>query len=180
MPGGGGPANALSMEGVAQLSRPERSVSTCRALTGRRQGKHRRAIASLLPVELGSLRPERAGDPRADGFMEAAQHALDRGLLGPPDFVQIPHQGSRRNVTPGVLNAWLGQPNGGATRRGTAMVMVGAKKDEHPRNKVKNAFIRRGYPVFVGRTGWMRMPYGYELRGVNITAEPFSYDVEDD
>ena len=65
MPGGGGPANALSMRGVAQLSRPERSVSTCRALTGRRQGKHRRAIGSLLPIELGSLRPKRPGDPRA-------------------------------------------------------------------------------------------------------------------
>jgi hypothetical protein len=119
-------------------------------------------------------------DVGPDGFMEAAQYAFDRGLLGPPDLVQIPHQGSRRNVTPGVLNAWLGRPNGGATRRGTAMVMVGAKKDEHPRNKVKNAFIRRGYPVFVGRTGWMHMPYGYESRGVNITPEPFSYDVEDD
>jgi hypothetical protein len=60
------------------------------------------------------------------------------------------------------------------------MVMVGAKKDDHPRGKVKNVFIRRGYPVFVGRTGWMRKPYGYESRGVNIQPEPFSYDVEED
>jgi hypothetical protein len=60
------------------------------------------------------------------------------------------------------------------------MVTVGAKKREHPRKKVKNAFIRRGYPVFVGREGWMQMPYGYEMRGTSMTAEPFSYDVEED
>ena len=96
------------------------------------------------------------------GLMEAARYAYGRGLLAPPDLIQIPHQGSRRNVTPAALNAWLGEPNGGNPRRGTAMVMVGAKKTEHPRKKVKNAFIRRGYPVFVGRTGWIHMPYGYE------------------
>jgi hypothetical protein len=60
------------------------------------------------------------------------------------------------------------------------MVMVGANKDEHPRNKVKNAFTRRGYPVFVGRSGWIRQNWGYEDRGLPITAEPFSYDVEED
>jgi len=119
-------------------------------------------------------------DVGPEGFLEAAQCAYNHGILDPPDLIQIPHQGSRRNVTPGVLNAWLGQPNCGAPLRGTAMVMVGAKKSDHPRNKVKNAFIRRGYPVFVGRTGWIRMPYGYESRGVSLTAESFSYDVEDD
>lgn len=79
-----------------------------------------------------------------------------------------------------MLNAWLGEPNGGTPRRGIAIVSVGAKKIEHPRRKVKNAFIRRGYPVYVGRTGWVRMPYGYETRGISMTAEPFSYDVEED
>jgi hypothetical protein len=40
--------------------------------------------------------------------------------------------------------------------------------------------MRRGYPVFVGREGWMRMPYGYPMRGASMIAEPFSYDVEED
>ena len=57
-----------------------------------------------------------------------------------------------------------GQPNGGTRTRGTAIVSVGAEKTEHPRKKVKNAFIRRGYPVFVGRTGWVRQPYGMSAR----------------
>jgi beta-lactamase superfamily II metal-dependent hydrolase len=119
-------------------------------------------------------------DVGPEGLTEAARYAYERGLLCAPDLVQISHQGSRRNVTPAVLNAWLDAPNGGNLRRGTAMVMVGANKKEHPRKKVKNAFIRRGYPVFVGREGWMRLPYGYESRGSSMTAEPFSYDVEED
>ncbi|OSJ34847.1 hypothetical protein BSZ19_10575 [Bradyrhizobium japonicum] len=115
------------------------------------------------------------------GLMEAAQYAKSRGLLATPSMIQIPHQGSRRNVTPAVLDAWLGEPNGGNPRRGTALVMVGKNKTEHPRKKVKNAFMRRGYPVFVNRsTSWMHMPYGYDKRGADMTAEPFSHDVEDD
>ena len=99
-------------------------------------------------------------DVGPDGLMEAARYAYGRGLLSTPDLIQIPHQGSRRNVTPTVLNAWLGEPNRGTCTRGTAIVSVGAEKTEHPRKKVKNAFIRRGYPVFVGRTGWVHSPTG--------------------
>lgn len=58
--------------------------------------------------------------------------------------------------------------------------MVGAKKPDHPRKKVTNAFIRRGYPVSVGRTGWMRLHWGFDARGVPLSVEPFSHDVEDD
>ena len=115
------------------------------------------------------------------GLMEAAEFAKACGFLNAPDMFQIPHQGSRRNVTPAVLNAWLGTPNAGNPRRGAALVMVGKNKTEHPRKKVKNALTRRGYPVFVARsTSSMHMPYGYDLRGSPMTAEPFSYDVEDD
>jgi hypothetical protein len=118
-------------------------------------------------------------DAGPEALAEAADYAATLGV-NRPDVVQIPHQGSRRNVTPVVLNAWLGQPNGGADERGQAYVMVGAKKPDHPRKKVKNAFIRRGYPVFVGRTGWMRSYWGFAARGVPLTAEPFSHDVEED
>ncbi|WP_346295751.1 hypothetical protein LRC39_22940 [Rhodopseudomonas sp. P1] len=119
-------------------------------------------------------------DAGPDALAEAARYAQQHGLLVRPDLVQIPHQGSRRNVTPAVLNAWLGEPNGGTPERGHAYVMVGANKPDHPRKKVKNAFIRRGYPVYVGRTGWMRMYWGWQKRGTALTPEPFSYDVEDD
>lgn len=134
-------------------------------------------------VQLGMFEGRKillTADVGPEGLMEAAQYAHANRLLVQPDLVQIPHQGSRRNVSPEVLNAWLGQPNGGAVNRGVAMVMVGAKKDEHPRKKVKNAFIRRGYPVYVGRTGWIRQNWGWPGRGTSLTPEPFSHDVEDD
>ncbi|MHC2251080.1 hypothetical protein ACVILK_000772 [Bradyrhizobium embrapense] len=119
-------------------------------------------------------------DAGPSALKEAADYAAALGMLTSPDLVQIPHQGSRRNVTPEVLDNWLGVPNAGAEQRGRAYVMVGAKKSDHPRKKVKNAFIRRGYPVSVGRTAWMRRNWGFEARGVPLTIEPFSYDVEDD
>jgi len=119
-------------------------------------------------------------DVGPEGLAEAANYAFQRGFLSAPDLVQIPHQGSRRNVSPAVLDAWLGTSNGGTPKRGSAMVSIGAKKMEHPRKKVKNAFIRRGYPVYVGRTGWIRQNYGFTSRGTDLTAEPFSYDVEED
>jgi hypothetical protein len=60
-------------------------------------------------------------------------------------------------------------------------VSVGANKNEHPRNKVKNAFIRRGYPVYVGRTRWIQYRHEYDRRpgAVDLVAEPFSPEVED-
>ena len=119
-------------------------------------------------------------DAGPEALTEAANYAYLCNMLSAPDLVQIPHQGSRRNVTPAVLDAWLGPKNGGTPERGLAYVMVGAKKEDHPRKKVKNAFIRRGYPLYVGRTGWMRMNWGYPSRGTPLTPEPFSYDVEDD
>jgi beta-lactamase superfamily II metal-dependent hydrolase len=114
------------------------------------------------------------------GLTEAAIYAHSRGLLSAPDFVQVPHHGSRRNVTPTVLNAWLGSPNGGTTR-GVAFVSLGSNKDDYPRKKVKNAFIRRGYPVYACRNGWILQRYGTDPRPgmVDISPEPFSPDVED-
>lgn len=119
-------------------------------------------------------------DAGPEALADAANYAALIGRLSPPELVQIPHQGSRRNVTPVVLDAWLGDPNAGTAERGRAYVMVGAKKPDHPRKKVKNVFIRRGYPVSIGRTAWMRMHWGFQSRGIPLTTEPFSYDVEDD
>jgi beta-lactamase superfamily II metal-dependent hydrolase len=53
--------------------------------------------------------------------------------------VQIPHHGSRRNVSPSVLNEITGQ---------IAIVSVAPKSATHPRRKVTNAFKRRGARVY--------------------------------
>lgn len=95
-----------------------------------------------------------SGDSRllltGDAGIPALHDALDRingtGLTpGGFDLIQIPHHGSRRNVDSEVLNRLLGgvaqQPRGWAI----ASSAWGAPK--HPRQRVTNAFRRRGYPV---------------------------------
>jgi hypothetical protein len=72
-----------------------------------------------------------------------------RSLMGvkqPPDFVQVPHHGSRRNVTPSVLDRLLGPKVSNGHKQGTAFVSVGKDKPEFPRGQVKNAVQRRGLP----------------------------------
>jgi hypothetical protein len=60
-------------------------------------------------------------DVGPEGLNEAADYANDIGVLEPPSFVQIPHHGSRRNVTPAVLDRWLGTRLADQnTKRGTA------------------------------------------------------------
>jgi beta-lactamase superfamily II metal-dependent hydrolase len=85
------------------------------------------------------------------GLNEAADYAEALGILKPPQFVQVPHHGSRRNVTPAVLDRWLGGKMDKGGKYGIAVWSVGENKPEYPRGQVKNAFQRRGYPVHATR-----------------------------
>lgn len=69
--------------------------------------------------------------------------ALAKGL----NLVQIPHHGSRKNVTPTLLNELLGPFTD--DHRGTAFVSVPHQNVDlqFPSKQVTNAFIRRGYRV---------------------------------
>lgn len=96
-------------------------------------------------------------DAGPDALNRAADAAALLGRLSPPTFVQVPHHGSRRNVTPTVLNRWLGDvlPEGSQTR-GTAFCSVGNNKPEYPKRRVSNAFLRRGYPVYKTSGSWLQ------------------------
>lgn len=95
---------------------------------------------------------------------EAADVAATLGRLSPPTLVQVPHHGSRRNVTPSVLNRWLGPvlPEG-AQGRGTAVCSVGEGKPQYPRKRVSNAFLRRGYPVVKTGGGGTWISHAYQM-----------------
>jgi hypothetical protein len=137
-------------------------------------------------VQLGVFDGHRVlltGDVGPEGLMEAARYAAATSLYGPLTFVQVPHHGSRRNVTPVVLDTWLGKPLAkGAGTRGVAFCSVGKDANIYPRRKVNNAFLRRGFPVHATRGiaklsnyGWPRDGWGHDSQ-----PEPFSPDVEDD
>ncbi len=60
-------------------------------------------------------------------------------------FVQVPHHGSRRNVSPSILDKILGDK--GQSNNKTAFVSASKESTKHPRPIVVNAFIRRGCKV---------------------------------
>jgi len=106
------------------------------------------------------------------GLNEAAEYAASLGLLAPPDLVQVPHHGSRKNVTPAVLNRWLGPIKPRGTKTGTAIVSVGKTQDDYPRGQVQNAFERRGYPVHATRTKTKQHSRGGVGRPGWVDSEP--------
>jgi beta-lactamase superfamily II metal-dependent hydrolase len=122
-------------------------------------------------------------DVGPQGLTEAADYAQKHGVLTPPYFVQVPHHGSRHNVSRTTLNRWLGDPLAeGSPNRGTAFCSVGEGDDasKYPRKVVSNAFLRRGYPVHVTKGMGKRHHSQMSSRNgwVASVAVPFSAEVE--
>lgn len=89
------------------------------------------------------------GDAGVNGLWWAIDHAESSGIdLSALTLVQVPHHGSRSNVTPTVLDRLLG-PKLATGTPAKRMAVVSAPKDDekHPRKMVINAFKRRGAPV---------------------------------
>ena len=104
-------------------------------------------------VQLATLGSERillTGDAGVISLSEAADYAKSRGYDLPGiNVIQVPHHGSRHNVSPASLDLWIGRPLPKAgTRVTAAYVSVGKESKTHPRKKVVNAFIRRGSKVY--------------------------------
>jgi beta-lactamase superfamily II metal-dependent hydrolase len=116
---------------------------------------------------------------------EAANYAPLIGLPLPANeirLMQVPHHGSRHNVSTETLNRWLGKVGEEHQEmRSTAIVSAGKDDLDHPRQVVVRAFIHRGATVnetkgktlcfsggaAPGRAGWvsstpLTYPTGYE------------------
>lgn len=112
------------------------------------------------------------------GLTEAADYAAALKLLR-PEFVQMPHHGSRHNVTPAVLDRWLGPRKPEGTCVGTTFCSIGANMPGYPRGQVTNAFIRRGYKVYATRANWLSHYSGCGHPGAwPAVAEEFANEVE--
>jgi beta-lactamase superfamily II metal-dependent hydrolase len=86
----------------------------------------------------------------SDGGVPALERAwdwleLNTGDTRAPDFVDLPHHGSRHNASSAILDRILG-PTGQAPTR-MAFVNVGPGASKHPSPRVTNGFMRRGYQV---------------------------------
>lgn len=133
-------------------------------------------------VQLGELDGQRillTADVGPDGLNEAADYAALLGKLKIPNMVQVPHHGSRRNVTPNVLDRWLGGKVASGVTCGSAICSVGDGKPEYPRGQVSNAFLRRGYPVYVTRGSTIMHHSGSSRGWPSSTPVSFQAEVED-
>jgi len=122
-----------------------------------------------------------------DAGLQALEQAMDYADLWEHDrsqlrFVQIPHHGSRNNVSPSLLDRLIGpifQP--GSSGGVTAFVSTAEKSETHPRKAVVNAFIRRGCTVIAtnGSAKCRSHPPAHRPGWIAASPLPISYDVED-
>ena len=91
------------------------------------------------------------GDAGVKALDEAYYYALMLGIKLPGiDRFDVPHHGSRRNLSSDVLDKWLGpkldrQSNSSLC---TAIISANQKDSEHPKKTVIRALIHRGAKVF--------------------------------
>ncbi len=136
-------------------------------------------------VQLAQLDGKRillTGDAGLIALGEAADYAEAYGYNLPGiDFIQVPHHGSRHNVSPSALDRWLGRclPKG-ETRGTVAFASVAKATKTHPRKRVVNAFMRRGAKVYStnGTSVWHHRGTPLREGWRTATALEFSEHVE--
>jgi beta-lactamase superfamily II metal-dependent hydrolase len=121
------------------------------------------------------------GDAGAEALHLAADH-LDSSEFDWSSLraMQIPHHGSRNNVTPSVLNRYLGDYVQTA-RNKQAYVSCSSKGGKHhPSRRVTNAFHRRGCKVYKTAGGTKRLHHDAPDReGFSTAIEvPFYSEVD--
>jgi beta-lactamase superfamily II metal-dependent hydrolase len=90
----------------------------------------------------------------ADAGQIALEEALDYlqrtyGGFATLGLLQVPHHGSRNNISPSILNRVIGRPlPEGQKRAVSAFVSASLQDEDHPRQVVVNAFDRRGVTVY--------------------------------
>ena len=137
-------------------------------------------------VQYASLCDEKillTGDVGQNGLNEAANFAPVIGLRLPGiDRFDVPHHGSRRNLSTEVLDRWLGHrlPQQLPEGQGTFWAYISANPDDkdHPRRAVVRGLIHRGADVWqttVKRGGYLRTSMNAPPRDNAVPAESLPY-----
>lgn len=123
------------------------------------------------------------GDAGRAALTEAAAFAPNVGLALPGiDRFQVPHHGSRRNVSTEVLDTWLGPRLLAKLEKGqekfTALISSARADKDHPRKSVVRAFIHRGAKVISTEGKTVRTSRNAPNRDGWVTVEPAVYPEE--
>ncbi len=126
------------------------------------------------------------GDVGREGLSEAADFAPSLGLRLPGiDRFDVPHHGSRRNVSTEVLDRWLGPRLPQQLPEGQALfhAYINANPDdkEHPRRAVVRGLIHRGADVMqttTPRGGYLRTSKNAPPRDDAVPATRLPYPEE--
>lgn len=125
------------------------------------------------------------GDAGRAALEEAADYAPYVGLSLPGiDRMQVPHHGSRHNVSTEILDRWIGprlreKPQNDACKF-SAIVSASKLDEDHPRKSVVRAFIHRGGRVITTEGGSKRTGHNAPVREGWVTAEPVPYPEEEE
>jgi beta-lactamase superfamily II metal-dependent hydrolase len=132
----------------------------------------------VLWGDLGTARVLLTADAGINALTWACDFAATKGIdPKTATLTQVPHHGSRRNISPTVLNRLLGVVLPAGSPR-TGWGVVSAPKDDanHPRKMVLNAFLRRGRPVYKTQGVKFRYHSGtMPARRRESQAEPFGF-----
>jgi hypothetical protein len=124
------------------------------------------------------------GDAGRDTLSEAIAFAKSVKIPLPGiDVFQVPHHGSRRNVSSAILNELLGDilPGPSETRKFCAFVSSAKEDPHHPRKSVLRAMHHRGGSVYATEGRQIRTAQGLERTNWKaITPEPYPNTQEAD
>lgn len=119
------------------------------------------------------------GDAGVRALDATASYAESKNVSLPNvlNFIQMPHHGSRNNVSSEILDRIVGPRKAyddGTTTK-TAFVSASRDSSTHPRTVVMNAFIRRGTKVVATKGQTKRYPHNMPPRDGWISATPLAF-----
>ncbi len=123
-----------------------------------------------------------------DAGITALEQAADQldDCVDPAElkFIQVPHHGSRRNISSNVLDRIIGEPVGSGGTRDISAFASTAKDGEpkHPRKAVLNAFTHRGVKTIATRgQGICSNHNGPAREGWSgVDAEPYHFEYQEE